>query len=39
MKRFRRLRMQDNLRPLIREHSLSIHDLVYPLFIVEGEGI
>lgn len=39
MKRFRRLRMQDNLRPLIREHSLSIHDLVYPLFIVEGEEI
>ncbi|MBF4693245.1 porphobilinogen synthase [Fusibacter ferrireducens] len=39
MKRFRRLRMQDNLRPLIREHSLSLHDLVYPLFIVEGEGI
>ncbi len=39
MKRFRRLRMQDNLRPLIREHSLSIHDLIYPLFVVEGEGI
>ncbi|GAU76885.1 porphobilinogen synthase [Fusibacter sp. 3D3] len=39
MKRFRRLRMQDNLRPLIREYTLSIHDLIYPLFIIEGEGI
>lgn len=39
MKRFRRLRMQDNLRPLIREHQLSVQDLIYPLFIVEGQGI
>jgi len=39
MQRFRRLRMQDALRPLIRENQLSLNDLIYPLFIVEGEGI
>lgn len=39
MNRFRRLRQQDSLRALIQEHSLSINDLIYPLFIVEGSGI
>lgn len=36
MKRTRRLRVSENMRALVRETSLSVHDLVYPVFIVEG---
>jgi len=35
----RRLRKNENLRRLIRETKLSIDDLVYPLFAVEGKGV
>jgi porphobilinogen synthase len=35
----RRLRRLDNLRRLVRETRLSAGDLVYPLFVVHGQGI
>ena len=35
----RRLRRLDNLRRLLRETRLSADDLVYPLFVVHGQGI
>jgi porphobilinogen synthase len=37
--RMRRLRSSDAMRRLVRETSLSINDLVYPLFVREGEGL
>lgn len=37
--RMRRLRHSANLRALVREHHLSVNDLVLPLFIKEGRGI
>ncbi|PHR92313.1 MAG: porphobilinogen synthase [Robiginitomaculum sp.] len=39
MLRTRRLRTSENIRRLVRETKLSIDDLVYPLFIEDGEGI
>ena len=38
-KRPRRLRTSDAMRRLVRETSISADDLIYPLFIVEGEDI
>jgi porphobilinogen synthase len=35
----RRLRENENFRRLIRENKLSVDDLIYPLFVVEGEGV
>jgi len=35
----RRLRRLDNLRRLVRETRLAADDLVYPLFVVHGQGI
>lgn len=35
----RRLRQNETIRSFVRETSLSVKDLIYPLFIVEGEGI
>ena len=37
--RLRRLRRTEALRALVRETRVDIGDLVYPLFIVEGNGI
>ena len=37
--RMRRLRHPANLRNLVRENRLSSHDLVFPLFIKEGQQI
>jgi porphobilinogen synthase len=37
--RTRRLRKTENIRRLVREHKLTIDDLIYPLFIEEGENI
>ena len=37
--RARRLRKNENLRRLIRETSLSVDDLVYPLFAVPGKSV
>ena len=35
----RRNRRDDFTRRLVREHRLSTDDLIYPVFIVEGEGV
>lgn len=37
--RHRRLRRQESIRRMVREHHLQISDLIYPLFVVEGENI
>jgi porphobilinogen synthase len=37
--RARRLRKNENLRRLIRETTLSVDDLVYPLFAVPGKSV
>ena len=39
MTRTRRLRKSVNIRKLVRENHLSVDDLIYPLFIEEGENI
>lgn len=39
MKRMRRLRVNETLRSMVRETSLSVTDLVYPIFIIEGDNI
>ena len=36
--RFRRLRRTDALRRLAQENVLSVHDLIWPLFVQDGEG-
>lgn len=35
----RRLRLKENIRELVRETRLDIKDFIYPLFVVEGEGV
>ncbi|MFB1051796.1 porphobilinogen synthase [Paraliobacillus sp. JSM ZJ581] len=37
--RHRRLRSSDAMRALVRETALTIDDLIYPLFVIEGENI
>jgi len=37
--RFRRTRLNKNLRALVRETSVSVDDFIYPLFIRSGKGI
>lgn len=37
--RMRRIRNNPVMRKMVEETSLSVNDLVYPLFLVEGEGI
>ncbi|MBS4930184.1 MAG: porphobilinogen synthase [Clostridiales bacterium] len=39
MRRTRRLRTSENMRALVRETSVQVSDLVYPIFIVEGENL
>lgn len=39
MMRMRRLRVNEAMRSLVRENSISKQDLVYPVFIIEGENI
>jgi len=39
MFRTRRLRKTENIRRLVRENKLTVDDLIYPLFIEEGENI
>lgn len=34
----RRLRRTETLRRLVRENNLHVEDLIYPLFVMEGEG-
>jgi porphobilinogen synthase len=35
----RRLRANDFSRRLVRENQLSVNDLIYPVFVTEGEGV
>jgi porphobilinogen synthase len=37
--RFRRTRLNSNLRSLVRETHVSVDDFIYPLFVRSGEGI
>lgn len=35
----RRMRINDNIRAMVRETNLSVKDFVYPIFVVPGENI
>ncbi|MFH1755450.1 MAG: porphobilinogen synthase [Candidatus Latescibacterota bacterium] len=35
----RRMRSNDNIRRMVRETQLSVSDLIYPLFVVEGKQV
>lgn len=37
--RLRRLRQSDWSRRLVREHQLSVNDLIWPVFVQEGQGV
>lgn len=37
--RMRRMRADDFSRRLMREHQLSVNDLIYPMFVIEGENV
>ncbi len=37
--RFRRTRQSAQIRGLVREHTLSTDDLIWPVFVRDGEGI
>ncbi|CCQ92246.1 delta-aminolevulinic acid dehydratase (porphobilinogen synthase) [[Clostridium] ultunense Esp] len=37
--RHRRLRRNETLRSMVRENHLRVEDLIYPLFVADGEGI
>ncbi|HEX9114539.1 MAG TPA: porphobilinogen synthase [Anaerolineae bacterium] len=39
IERPRRLRHSAGLRRMVRENSLSVADLIYPMFIVHGQGV
>ena len=39
MERMRRLRQNEALRSLVRETEISTTDLIYPMFVTEGENI
>lgn len=39
LERPRRLRISDTMRSLVRETKLHVEELIYPLFVVEGENI
>ncbi len=37
--RMRRLRQNETIRSLVRETRLELSELIYPIFVIEGEGI
>ncbi|MDI6632197.1 MAG: porphobilinogen synthase [Thermoanaerobacteraceae bacterium] len=37
--RLRRLRVSQEMRRLVRETELNVGDLIYPVFVTEGEGV
>jgi porphobilinogen synthase len=37
--RFRRTRASASLRNLVRETELSVNDLIWPIFVRDGEGV
>ena len=39
MVRMRRLRMKETVRNMVRETTLRKEELVYPIFVAEGEQI
>lgn len=36
--RMRRMRSKEFLRHIVREHEITVHDLIYPVFVMEGNG-
>ena len=36
--RMRRMRRDDFSRRLMREHTLTVDDLIYPVFVLEGSN-
>lgn len=39
MDRTRRLRMKEGLRNMVRENHVRVDELIYPIFVIEGENI
>lgn len=39
MRRFRRLRSSERMRRLVRETRVAAEEMIYPIFIIEGENI
>lgn len=39
MKRFRRLRTSEAMRRFVRENRVAVEDLIYPMFVAEGENL
>ena len=39
MRRFRRLRGSEAMRRLVRETRISAEEMIYPVFVIEGENI
>lgn len=39
MMRLRRLRSSEQMRSFVRENEVSVKDLIYPIFVIEGENI
>lgn len=39
MKRFRRLRTSEAMRSFVRENRVTVEDLIYPMFVAEGENM
>ena len=39
MRRFRRLRGSETMRKLVRETRISPEEMIYPIFVIEGENI
>ncbi|MCD8500185.1 MAG: porphobilinogen synthase [Gammaproteobacteria bacterium] len=39
LRRLRRIRQQPFARRLVAEHQLTVNDLIYPLFVLEGQNI
>lgn len=39
MRRFRRLRSSESMRRLVRETRISAEEMIYPIFVIEGENI
>ena len=36
--RMRRNRTDDFIRRLVREHEITTNDLIYPMFVIDGQG-
>lgn len=39
IKRFRRLRNNGNIRDMVRENHIRVEELIYPIFVIEGNNI